>query len=452
MKRIILIAGAVIMLFSCGKTERKESVITGTLSNELLKDDIREKFGEKYQIAFEGNRFLIRIPVEYSQEYFYLTDRVEVFLLPGDSVFIESADGGFQFLGGRSAVISNILKEINQKKQKVMWDLNAQELYSLAPDSFKTVIIALQNDLIKLVDDTDAAELNYNFTRLEKEKINYRIYRILNTYEINFNGKNELVKKPDSTFYTYLAHADFRDTTLLQLNDFQKFIKSTIDLKLRQVNIGEKAQKHKFVRLMFSEIDKLNPSVKIRDEMIYYLMQGQIYNLNVNDAIMDTLQNLCKNGIYLSELQEMYLKYQKVLPGKPAPDFRFIDSIGKVYTLVDFEGSYLYMDVWGLFCAPCLKAVPAFNKIKYEFKDKNIAFIGVCRELPENRERWIDRMGKFNVTGLQFLPEDESKFINDYLIGEIPRYILIDKEGRFLNANAPDPSEELKTELYKYLN
>ena len=55
-----------------------------------------------------------------------------------------------------------------------------------------------------------------------------------------------------------------------------------------------------------------------------------------------------------------------------------------------------------------------------------------------------------DLQGIQLFADNnwESKFVQDYGIQGIPRFILIDKKGHIVSADAPRPSNsELRTKL-----
>jgi len=58
------------------------------------------------------------------------------------------------------------------------------------------------------------------------------------------------------------------------------------------------------------------------------------------------------------------------------------------------------------------------------------------------------------MTGIQLITDKgwKSDFKFDYAISGIPRFILIDKEGKFINTDAPRPSEDgIRQLLDQYL-
>ena len=43
--------------------------------------------------------------------------------------------------------------------------------------------------------------------------------------------------------------------------------------------------------------------------------------------------------------------------GEQVPDFKYTDINGKTYTLSDFAGKYIYLDVWATWCGPCKREI-----------------------------------------------------------------------------------------------
>ena len=55
--------------------------------------------------------------------------------------------------------------------------------------------------------------------------------------------------------------------------------------------------------------------------------------------------------------------------------------------------------------------------------------------------------------GVQLLTDNSSnsQFIKDYAIVGIPRFILLDPQGKIIDANAPRPSDEKLVQLFNEL-
>ena len=130
---------------------------------------------------------------------------------------------------------------------------------------------------------------------------------------------------------------------------------------------------------------------------------------------------------------------EAVLPGKPAPDLINKNPEGKEIKLSDLKGNYVYIDVWATWCGPCCRELPAFHKLKEEFKDKPICFVSISIDADE--AAWRAKIEKDSLDGIQLRVNEEDTFKKDYKISWIPRFLLIDREGKVLDANMTRPSD-----------
>lgn len=140
--------------------------------------------------------------------------------------------------------------------------------------------------------------------------------------------------------------------------------------------------------------------------------------------------------------------------GKPSPKFNYPDINGKNVSLDNLKGKYVYIDVWATWCGPCKVQIPYLKEIEENYKDKNIAFVGLSIDTQENKDKWKKMVGERGLNGYQLLADNDwkSTFIQEYKISGIPRFILIDPEGNIVSADAPRPSEPSLIALFNELN
>ena len=59
--------------------------------------------------------------------------------------------------------------------------------------------------------------------------------------------------------------------------------------------------------------------------------------------------------------------------GEQSPDFQFADKNGKMYSLKDFKGQYVFIDIWATHCFPCKEEIPYLYKgLSYTSFKKNL--------------------------------------------------------------------------------
>lgn len=142
--------------------------------------------------------------------------------------------------------------------------------------------------------------------------------------------------------------------------------------------------------------------------------------------------------------------------GNPSPTFTdYINYKGGTSSLSDFKGKYTYIDVWATWCIPCIYEMPYMNEIEKEYEDnENIQFIGLSIDRRGDEDKWRKMIVDKELMGSQLLAdkEIESQFIKDYYIYGIPRFILLDPDGKIVSYDAPRPSEPKLKELFNSLN
>jgi peroxiredoxin len=153
-------------------------------------------------------------------------------------------------------------------------------------------------------------------------------------------------------------------------------------------------------------------------------------------------------------LQEMIAGWATMAPGQPAPVFNLPDINGKMVSLTDFAGKYVFIDYWATWCGPCKAEIPAYKKLIEDYKNKNIVFISIS--VDKDKAAW-EKMVKEGIpevdpeTGKPAVPakmiqmtwiqlHDAVKYNKIWLVKYIPTFVLIDTKGKIVNARAARPS------------
>jgi thiol-disulfide isomerase/thioredoxin len=95
--------------------------------------------------------------------------------------------------------------------------------------------------------------------------------------------------------------------------------------------------------------------------------------------------------------------------------------------LSDLAGKTIIVDVWATWCAPCIRALPDFNKLAEEFaKNSNVVFIAL--NIGYVRDTWEEMVDKAGWKSLRhgWLDTKKNPF---YIDKTIPYWMIIDKDG-----------------------
>jgi thiol-disulfide isomerase/thioredoxin len=155
---------------------------------------------------------------------------------------------------------------------------------------------------------------------------------------------------------------------------------------------------------------------------------------------------------YVKRLEKVKARWDPILPGKPVPDFTFTDIKGDSVKLSDLKGQLVYIDIWATWCGPCIEEHPQWDKVKEEYKDKPVAFLKVS--IDDTREPWEKMVKNKKMDGLQWFTSNawESELTKFFMVNSIPRFILLDKEGKIIDPSAERPSGKIREILDKHLD
>jgi len=128
-------------------------------------------------------------------------------------------------------------------------------------------------------------------------------------------------------------------------------------------------------------------------------------------------------------------------PGHESPDFTGTGLDGKIYSTRNFKGKVILIDLWASWCGPCRRETPFLKKIYKKYKNDNrIIFISIA--IADHQLKWKKAIAEDTPTWLQLFDSENTS--HSYFNGtlEIPRFIVIGKDGNIIDFDAPLPSEK----------
>lgn len=149
------------------------------------------------------------------------------------------------------------------------------------------------------------------------------------------------------------------------------------------------------------------------------------------------------NSVFGSTISNAIDGMARLAPGEQAPIVTGIDPGGHDFTTGQLKGKVLYIDVWATWCSACIDKIPGMYALQEEFKDQDrirFLFVSVDRDL----EKWRNFLSRFPAGGLH-INAGNTGIYQDYQMGGIPHYMIVDASGNIFRSNAPEPdSEEIK--------
>ena len=113
------------------------------------------------------------------------------------------------------------------------------------------------------------------------------------------------------------------------------------------------------------------------------------------------------------------------------PEIQFVDGDNRPYSLTDFRGKVLLLNIWATWCPPCRKEMPSLDRLQARLADKDFLVVPLSTDLHGHvqverfyRESGIHSLGVF-------LDPTASVSMTLKAPG-LPATYLIDREGRAL--------------------
>ena len=421
MKRAFIVAVSVLLsvgIVAC-TSGTGNSVITINITDGNLKEQPVLYLPDEEQIAVElsgegtGVVTVNNIESIYVRLGYRYTSRL-IWLLSGSQINISFASGKFH----ESIAVDGTNGDINTFLNSNVYKYATIDECRLGEKEYITLSDSLLEANLALLENQ---KFPTEFKHKESLRLKYYTYQILPSFRY-FHSRiakvADYVESPE--YWSKLKELCTYDCNLLSI-DY-----SGID------------------RLVFF-IEKEIPDNKIAEYLIHKHVCSFVKKNGVEGAekYFAAFDKYVTDPGMIEQMTQLKEKMGKCAVGAPSPDFNSTDVDGKQYTLADFAGKYVYIDVWATWCGPCRKEVPYLAELEHKFNGEGIYFVGLSCD--NSREAWEKAVRAGEVKGIQLYLEPGNTFMDDYSITGIPRFILLDKEGKILSAKATAPSDP-KTE------
>ena len=291
--------------------------------------------------------------------------------------------------------------------------------------------------LMKLLNESEIE--NEKFLESQADKFRFQMLNNLITKlgEDYFAGKTKgiITQYMDSE----IDKIDFKDSVLFASNnDYRYFLSSYFVSGLTSGDL-------KTLELYNEELLEMQ-----KKSIVTTLKRGiSFYNMDKLDLYYQTYVKLAANDKDINRIKGKYERIKTLKKGSPSPSFNYPDSSGKNISLESLKGKLVYVDVWATWCGPCKAQIPFLKQLEEKYREEDIAFVSLSIDQLKNISKWKDMIVDKELEGIQIIADKawRSKFVTDYVIEGIPRFILIDKDGNLMDPMAPRPAIYVEGEM-----
>jgi thiol-disulfide isomerase/thioredoxin len=244
----------------------------------------------------------------------------------------------------------------------------------------------------------------------------------------------------------------FNDALLLNIGEARSYMNLYAKLVIAPLPEDQRKQ--------LTQSEKLGLMINAisNDTLKSYFFKDQMSEIEVNNltefrSTFEPYKKYTKPASVKKEYLKIYDQFSSdtAYVGKSSYNFTLPDSTGRMISMKDFKGKVVFIDVWATWCGPCREQFPFLKEVEEEYKDNNdIIFLGITIDRARDRQKWINMIKKENLPPLQLFDDMGKFFAHKYDIHAVPRFLLISKEGKWIEVRCPRP--EAKEDLKKYLD
>lgn len=300
----------------------------------------------------------------------------------------------------------------------------------------------------KQKEDLYAANLDPEFVKQEIKRLRYERNRHLASGVVSGNVKDGKMDVLDDS-YGELQKVIIEDSASWEIPGYRE----SIDMIVHALAKLEESP-DKFHDVLLNVLNRTVSTYTDR-RLVEYIVNKNVmsYVKGLGTENIEEIDPIFREWVHQPNLVAAYDELcntnKKLSKGQPGIPFTFRDVKGDEVSLSDFKGKYVYIDIWATWCGPCNAEIPHLKKLEKQFEGRNICFVSISSD--RSREVWEKFVKNRKLGGIQLHMGNDRKFMKEICCYGIPHFLLIDRDGNFINANMLRPSDPKTREILKGL-
>jgi len=319
--------------------------------------------------------------------------------------------------------------------------------YEMKPKAYANEVMRLWNknvDWLNNFKTADNLKPGDDFITLQKKLISLSYLKLLDTRYVQWfriYHPNETLEYPKSV-EAIRNSASYNDSTLISYTQYRNNFADYFQQKYRLSLSNDSAY--------ISKLSTVVPAGAVRDYLIYNKLKeaiGRIRDTTRREILIAKFVPMIAQPKIQQILLAQHFLLKSLGRGKQAPDFVTTALNKDTFSLKNFQGKYVVIDVWATWCGPCRVQSPSFELLAEQYTSPSIAFVALS--IDDNKWEWQNEASQRSMRVLHLRSNNKDLFGRSYGIDYMPRYILLDPDGKILNAQMPEPSNPAFAEILR---
>lgn len=435
------------LLFGCTESKPRTQMIInlaeankteGTVYN-INEELIYEVSGEIDTIILDIDRPIL-LDVELGRFISY------VYVKPGDQITMDSVPYTSNYLRDTdtSHLHNQVLLEYGLLIDESRTTYDTRKIVALQPAEYLSQLDKKYNILYDFLGSKKSdAQLDSQFL----EGLTLRTHALKYSEQMGYKSYHEYLTKeevelPDD-FLKAVERVDFSDPMIMLYEEGRGFVNQWHS---KDINYPDYESVGAFYDAVIASAKNAYGTSIMADYCSLQSISDQVnFGSGIDEAsgLIDDFKTTVTNSVFNHKLEKLIEPWELLRSGLDAPDFVAKNRDGESVMLSDLKGKKVYIDIWATWCGPCIAEIPSLKKLEKDLHDKPVEFVSVSIDDEKDREKWKKFVVDRELGGVQLMADNawQSDLATTYNIQGIPRFLLVDEDGKIVSANAPRPSD-----------
>ncbi len=457
-----LIAGLTLLIFVFS-AQAQRAILMGKVDNpqsKLIKVNYESDLLDGSDMLFEADldqksEYIFVLPVEGVTvvNLYYNKNNIKLLIKPGDQVTLNFSSAGFenntQFLGEDGGPANEMYHAYNKEFKLLSHQYRSVFVggYSIPERILNKMKSAGPAEFESFAKASQQNESNFYLRGLEQYNPSVEAAEFMSSmieYKwalmmLRYPEVNKSNFKIEDSYYDFLQTVNLSNESAIGIKEYHGFLDIFMEhfyqdaLKEQGLQDGTFEEKYHLIDRFFDG--------KVQDYALAQLLMRKVNRNNYGEIahLFDNYTITATTEKPLKTIRNAIKRLNQFGEGTLAPQFELTDAYGTARRLSDYRGKMVYLSFWASWCKPCIAEINESRNNRSALTNDDIVFLYIS--VDRTNEKWV--AGRTKHT-----PEDtnlwagtgKSGVERDYEVSSLPRYFLIDRNGRFVT-NVPKASD-----------